>query len=119
MDVPAIQQSLAGGASTDLGPDTPAQQLGAAIGHIIVDTCAIVDPELVLLGGPLGSHPALLTTARATVAALSPAPVRVELGALGEKASLQGALHLALDRARERLLATIIDDVPPPRPQPT
>jgi predicted NBD/HSP70 family sugar kinase len=105
MDVVAIQHALAATGGPD--SDASARQLGAAIGHVIVDTCAVVDPELVLLGGPLGSHPALLTTARTTVLRLSPFPVRVELGSLGEKASLQGALFMALDRARENLLATI------------
>jgi len=73
--------------------------LGQAIGQVIVDTCAVVDPQLVLLGGPLGRQPALLAIARRTVAELSPAPVRIELGSLGEAASLQGALQLALDHA--------------------
>jgi predicted NBD/HSP70 family sugar kinase len=79
------------------------EALGQAIGHVIVATCAVVDPELVLLGGPLGRRPELLAIARRTVGELSPSPVRVELGSLGEAASLQGALHLALDHARAQL----------------
>jgi predicted NBD/HSP70 family sugar kinase len=104
MDVPAIRRSLARrrqAAATDA-----AHTLGAAIGQIIVATCAVVDPDLVLLGGPLGRQPALLEAAQRTVAELFPSQVRIELGDLGEAASLQGALHLALDHARQHLVSS-------------
>lgn len=104
LDVEAVADALS------LAPESPSarppgsvEALGQAIGQVIVDTCAVVDPELVLLGGPLGRAPALLAIARRTVHELSPSPVRIELGSLGESASLQGALHLALDRARAML----------------
>jgi predicted NBD/HSP70 family sugar kinase len=71
-----------------------------------VATCAVVDPDLVLLGGPLGRQPALLEAAQRTVAELFPSQVRIELGDLGEAASLQGALHLALDHARQHLVSS-------------
>lgn len=102
MDVVTIRKSLAAKRTADRA----AQTLGAAIGQIIVATCAVIDPDLVLLGGPLGRQPALLDTARRTVADLFPSPVRIELGDLGEAASLQGALHLALDHARRHLVVT-------------
>ena len=104
MDVHAIRAALDAPASPHPGPATAARALGTAIGQVIVATCAVVDPELVLLGGPLGSHPALLPTVRETVAGIFPSTVRIELGALGEAASLQGALHRALDHAREQLV---------------
>lgn len=80
--------------------------LGASIGHAIVAACAIVDPELVLLGGPIGSQPALLEPVRATVTRFSPCPVRIAAGAVGEAAPLQGAVELALDHGRKRMLGT-------------
>jgi predicted NBD/HSP70 family sugar kinase len=105
MDVPTIRRSLAAERKADSAATDAAHTLGAAIGQIIVATCAVVDPDLVLLGGPLGRHPALLDTARNTVSRLFPSPVRIELGELGEAASLQGALHLALDHARQHLVS--------------
>ena len=106
LDVDGVAAWLAAGHSSRSGrPATAVEALGRAIGQIIVDTCAVVDPDLVLLGGPLGRQPALLATAVRTVRELSPSPVRIEVGALGEAASLQGALHLALDRARLELPA--------------
>jgi predicted NBD/HSP70 family sugar kinase len=106
LDVPSIRRSLAARRRADSAAADAAQTLGTAIGQVIVATCAVVDPDLVLLGGPLGRHPDLFETARRTVAELFPSPVRVELGQLGEGASLQGALHLALDEARRGLVAS-------------
>lgn len=107
IDVPAILSTLRDAEAGDAQALETAQLLGAAIGQVIVDTCAVIDPELVLLGGPIGSHPVLLPVARQTVAQLSPAPVRIEHAALDETVSLQGAKHLALDRARDDLIAAI------------
>jgi predicted NBD/HSP70 family sugar kinase len=104
MDVTTIRKSLDAQRNVDRAANKAARTLGTAIGQIIVATCAVVDPDLVLLGGPLGRQPMLVDTARRTVADLFPSPVRIELGDLGEAASLQGALHLALDHARRHLL---------------
>ncbi|MPY40897.1 ROK family protein, partial [Streptomyces phyllanthi] len=47
------------------------EQEGRTIGEAIATVCAVVDPELVLLGGPIGSHPALLARVREAVNALA------------------------------------------------
>jgi predicted NBD/HSP70 family sugar kinase len=78
-------------------------QEGRTIGEAIATVCAVVDPELVLLGGPIGSHPALLDPVREAVNALAPLPPPIESGALGEAAPLRGALTIALRRARADL----------------
>ena len=57
IDVEAIRLALAAAEVTDPGPASAVRQLGAVIGQVIVATCAVVDPELVLLGGPLGATP--------------------------------------------------------------
>ncbi len=106
IDVDAIEEALGRHApGRDGGAAEAVLAIGAAIGQVVVDTCAVVDPALVLLGGRLGRLPALLPVARATVADISPAPVRIEVGALGATAPVQGALQLALEHAHERLLA--------------
>lgn len=76
---------------------------GRTIGEGIATVCAVVDPELVLLDGPIGSHPALLEPVREAVNALAPLPPPVRAGALGEAAPLRGALAVALRRARADL----------------
>jgi glucokinase len=85
-----------------------ARELVAAEAHqlglTVASTCAVFDPELVVLGGGIGSNPLLLPVVRETVAALVPFPPRLESSALGEAASLTGALRIALDGAREELV---------------
>ncbi|MEV0604218.1 ROK family transcriptional regulator [Streptomyces sp. NPDC050315] len=78
---------------------------GRTIGEAVAAVCAVVDPEVVLLGGPIGAHPALLEPVRTTVDALAPLAPRVETGTLGENAALRGALALAVRRGRTDLWA--------------
>ena len=106
IDVQRVRATLAAAAAGDDEARDAARALGTAVGQVIADTAAVIDPELVILGGPLGTDPSLLPLARQTVARLSPSPVRIEYGALGEAASLHGALHLALDHALAGILVT-------------
>jgi predicted NBD/HSP70 family sugar kinase len=73
------------------------------IGEAVAAVCAVVDPELVILGGPIGAHPAMLEPVRATVTELAPLPPPISTGALGEDAALRGALVLALQQGRASL----------------
>jgi predicted NBD/HSP70 family sugar kinase len=81
--------------------DNVARHLGVAIATI----CSVVDPELVVLGGGIGSNALLLAPVRATAAALFPLTVRIETSMLGEKAALQGAIAIALREARRQLFS--------------
>src|SRR5947209_11880772 len=78
-----------------------ASRLGAAIATV----CAIIDPELVVLGGGIGSSPLLLRPVRGAAAALVPITARVETSQLGDRAALHGALAVALHAARGQLLS--------------
>jgi predicted NBD/HSP70 family sugar kinase len=90
------------GEPTALGiVDNVARQLGVAIATI----CSVIDPELVVLGGGIGSNALLLAPVRATAAALFPLTVRIETSMLGEKAALQGAIAIALREARRQLFS--------------
>jgi len=81
--------------------DHVASRLGTAIATV----CAILDPELVVLGGGIGSSPLLLRPARGSAAALVPITARIETSLLGERAALQGAIAVALNAARTMLLS--------------
>jgi glucokinase len=81
--------------------DAEAHQLGL----MVASACAIFDPHLVVLGGGIGSNPQLLPRVCETVADLVPFPPRVRSSALGEVASLTGALRIALDGARAGVIA--------------
>jgi predicted NBD/HSP70 family sugar kinase len=83
--------------------DAEARQIGLTI----ASACAVFDPELVVLGGGIGSNPLLLPVVRTTVDAIVPFPPRIEVSALGEVASLIGAVSIALDGARAGLLASL------------
>jgi predicted NBD/HSP70 family sugar kinase len=96
-------QSAAGVRAARAVVEGEARQLGLTV----ASTCAVFDPELVVLGGGIGSNPQLLPLVRETVQALVPFPPRLESSALGEVASLTGALRIALDGAREDLATSL------------
>jgi predicted NBD/HSP70 family sugar kinase len=81
--------------------DHVASRLGTAIATV----CAILDPELVVLGGGIGASPLLLRPVRGSAAALVPITARIETSLLGERAALQGAIAVALHAARTMLLS--------------
>lgn len=81
--------------------DHVASRLGTAIATV----CAILDPELVVLGGGIGASPLLLRPVRGSAAALVPITARIETSLLGERAALQGAIAVALHAARAMLLS--------------
>jgi predicted NBD/HSP70 family sugar kinase/biotin operon repressor len=70
------------------------------IGIAIATVCAVIDPELVVLGGGVGCNPSLIVPVRAAVASLRPLPTRIETSRLGGKAALYGAVAIALRHAR-------------------
>ncbi len=92
-DVAAVLRAL------DAGTPAVLMALVAAVARAVASVTAVVDPEVVLLGGPLGTHPALLDPVRAAVATLSTSPTRLDHGTLGALAPLHGATRLALDHA--------------------
>ncbi len=83
--------------------DAEARQLGLTV----ASACAVFDPELVVLGGGIGRNTLLLPVVRDTVNTIVPFPPRIEASALGEVASLIGAVSIALDRARAELLRSV------------
>jgi predicted NBD/HSP70 family sugar kinase len=91
-----------GGSATAQGVvEHVASRLGAAIATV----CAIIDPELVVLGGGIGANPLLLSPVRGSAAALVPITARIETSLLGQGAALQGAIAVALNAARTQLLS--------------
>src|SRR6478752_4324911 len=67
--------------------------------------CAVIDPELVVLGGRIGGAADLLPALRATIGRLLPLPTRIETSILAERAALEGALAMGLREARENLFS--------------
>ncbi|MEV4636900.1 ROK family transcriptional regulator [Actinoplanes sp. NPDC049548] len=96
-DVAAVVQAL------DRGDERILDVLAESVGRAIISVAAVVDPALVLLGGPVGTHPALLPRVRDSLT--FPGPLRVEHGSLGTEAALTGALQLAVEHARAAAVA--------------
>jgi predicted NBD/HSP70 family sugar kinase len=96
-----LERARAGDAAAAGVVEAVAQRIGLAIATV----CAVVDPELVVLGGRIGGAPDLLDAVRETAAQLLPLPVRIEASVLAERAALEGALAMALRDARDRLFS--------------
>jgi predicted NBD/HSP70 family sugar kinase len=96
-----FDRAVAGNAAARAVVDLVAQRLGTAVATV----CAILDPELVVLGGGIGASPLLLRPVRGSAAALVPITARVETSLLGDRAALQGAIAVSLHAARTTLLS--------------
>jgi predicted NBD/HSP70 family sugar kinase len=79
---------------------TVAQRIALAVAAI----AAILDPELVILGGGIGRQgDLLLDPVEQELAALSPFRPRIEASVLGDDAEIQGAVAVAVESAYELL----------------
>ncbi|UFR06447.1 ROK family protein [Streptomyces sp. Go40/10] len=79
---------------------------GERIAHTVAAAAAVLDPDLVVLGGGVGhSVDLLLRPVRERLRALTPLRPRIAPGRLGEDAVLLGAVATALDTARDLVFA--------------
>ena len=74
------------------------------IAAIAASLCAIVDPETIILTGGVGANRALVARVGELVNELAPFPPAVIRSALGERASLVGALAVAVRTAQSDLI---------------
>jgi predicted NBD/HSP70 family sugar kinase len=62
----------------------------------VLAVAALLDPEVVVIGGGMGSNPLMLKALRGEVDPITPWPVALESAELGTRAGLIGAVHHAL-----------------------
>jgi glucokinase len=74
-------------------------QRATILSDIILDLALILNPNMILLGGEVGSHPRLLQEVRSLLKGSEFAVVRVGLGALGSSAVLWGAVFMSMQSA--------------------
>jgi predicted NBD/HSP70 family sugar kinase/biotin operon repressor len=90
-------------AADDAGVRRVLGDAGRTVGRALADLCNNLNPELLVIGGPLGSATSLVDGIRASVDRYSQpntaAAVRVRSAALGERAEITGAVALAIARA--------------------
>jgi predicted NBD/HSP70 family sugar kinase len=77
--------------------------LARAVGGVLAATVALTDPELVVLGGPWGTHSGLLAAVRDEFAT-QPRRVPVRAAAVLDEPSLRGARIAALHELRQAVL---------------
>ena len=80
------------------------RQRATILADVILDLALILNPNLILLGGEVGNHPALLRELNALLEGSEFAVLRLALGALGIPAALLGAVSISLEPAVLRLL---------------
>ena len=68
----------------------------SVLAEALLALASLIDPEMIVTGGGIGSNPILLEPLRAAVDRIAPWPVRIETSALGARAGLIGAIHHAL-----------------------
>jgi predicted NBD/HSP70 family sugar kinase len=78
--------------------------LAQAVGGVIAAIVALADPEVVILGGPWGSHPAIALAVTDEVAGL-PRPLPIQVAALTGEPSLTGARVAAIEQLRSAIVA--------------
>jgi predicted NBD/HSP70 family sugar kinase len=72
------------------------KRYASVLAKAVLALVSLIDPEMVVLGGGIGSNPHLLKPLREAMDRITPWPVVIETSALGARASLVGALHHAL-----------------------
>lgn len=71
----------------------------------LLSLTAIIDPDMIVLGGSIGIQPELVERARSYVNAGSEQPPLIAASALGNRATLVGALATGLAQLQEQLFA--------------
>lgn len=79
------------------------QHRASLVSDIVLNLSMILNPALILLGGAVGSHPALLRGVQRQLEGSEFGVARVLSGVLGDTAVLWGAIMLALDFASDVL----------------
>ena len=72
------------------------------LAFLVASVAAVIDPELVVLGGGVGSNvDQLLAPMEAALRTMTPLAPRIVAGSLGDGAVLSGAIAMGLEAARE------------------
>ncbi|MBC6458359.1 ROK family transcriptional regulator [Actinomadura sp. HBU206391] len=77
------------------------------VGHIIAAVCVVIDPEAVILTGGVGGNDLLIERASDFAAQVAPVPPPVVRSRFGERASLVGAVAMAVRHAQDGLLTRL------------
>lgn len=79
-----------------------------AIGQAVAAVASVVDPELVIIGGPVGCHNLLVEQIQKIVMELAPLPIPVQAASIRKDPSLAGAAVRALRVAKSTLMHKLV-----------
>ena len=80
------------------------QERASIVSDMIVNLSLVLNPHLILIGGEVGGHPALISLVRKQLEGSEFAVTRIGAGALGDKAVLWGGVASALEILHNVLL---------------
>jgi predicted NBD/HSP70 family sugar kinase len=78
-------------------------EVGRVVTTAILAVHSILDPEIIVMGGSIGARPELKLRIDANLGRCTREPVRIELSALGNRATLIGAIGSAIDQVHRSL----------------
>jgi glucokinase len=93
----------AAGAKNDPSAKIIIEYVAKLIAQAILAISIIVNPDLIVLGGGIGSNELLLKPVLSAVSQVNPVKVKVEISLLGDQATLYGAIALGVKKVREQL----------------
>ena len=94
---------------TDEAARVTIDEVGRVIATAVLAVHSVLDPEIVILGGSIGARPELKLRIEAHLARCMREPVRIELSALGTRATLLGAIGGAIDGVHRALFGVGAD----------
>jgi predicted NBD/HSP70 family sugar kinase len=97
---------------TDEAAQVTIDEVGRVIATAILAVHSVLDPEIVILGGSIGARPELKLRIEAHLERCMREPVRIELSALGTRATLLGAIGGAIDGVHRALFGVGADVSP-------
>jgi predicted NBD/HSP70 family sugar kinase len=102
--LPSARDVFAAAAAGDPGAREVVAAEATNVAQALVSIVAVVDPELIVLGGGIGRAPGFAQEVLGRLAELSPLVPEVRPSALGEDAVVDGCLAVGGDRLWERVL---------------
>jgi predicted NBD/HSP70 family sugar kinase len=108
----SARRVFAAAASGDRRAASVVADEAALVAKAICAIVAVVDPELVVLGGGIGQAPGFAEAVTEELAVLAPIQPRVLVSALGEDAVVDGCLAAGTDRAWDTLTARFASEEP-------
>ena len=88
---------------TDEAARITIDEVGRVVTTAILAVHSILDPEIIVMGGSIGARPELKLRIDANLGRCTREPVRIELSALGNRATLIGAIGSAIDHVHRSL----------------